>query len=100
MWLRPDGGEMSEGDWFDGGRRVIGMLFGEENPRDDDPLCLLFANAHDGDFEVHLPAHARGWELYVDTAGDPRGNVTHPIPVAQTHLLKARSLVFFRTRSA
>jgi glycogen operon protein len=100
MWLRSDGGEMTEGDWFDGGRRAIGMLFGEERPSDGDPLCLLFANAHDGDIEFHLPPHARGWELYVDTAGDPRGNVTAPLPIAQTHLARARSLVFFRTRHA
>jgi glycogen operon protein len=99
-WLRPDGGEMTEGDWFDGGRRVIGMLFGEERPRRDDPLCLLFANAHDTDMDVHLPAHERGWELFIDTAGDPRGNVTHPLAAEATHRLRARSLAFFRTRSA
>jgi glycogen operon protein len=98
MWLRPDGGEMTEGDWYDGGRRVIGMLVGEERPRAGDPLCLLFANAHDADIDVRLPNHARGWELFIDTAGDPRGNVTHPIPVDQTHRLGARSLAFFRTR--
>ncbi len=91
---------MSEGDWFDGGRRAIGMLFGDERQGSDDPLCLLFANAHDGEIEFHLPAHARGWDLYIDTAGDPRGNVTRPIAMAQTHLVRARSLVFFRTRPA
>ncbi len=99
-WLRPDGGEMSEADWHDAGRRVVGLVFGEEKPPPDDPLVLMYLNAHDDDLTITLPAHERGWECYIDTAGDPRGNVSAPLPVAETHALAARSFVLFRTRSA
>ena len=99
-WLRPDGHEMSEGDWFDGGRRAIGLMFGDERPPPDDPLVLIFMSAHDVALEIDLPRHARGWELYVDTAGDPRGNVRAPLPAGPTHALQPRSLVVFRTGTA
>ncbi len=97
-WLRPDGGEMREDDWFDGGRRFLGLMFGEERPTVDDPLVLMYLNAHDTDMTVTLPAHSRGWELYIDTAGDPRGNVFAPLPVGETHALASRSFLLFRTR--
>jgi glycogen operon protein len=96
-WLRPDGGEMSEGDWFDGGRRVIGLLFGDEVPEPGDPLFLMFLNAHDMEMNVVLPPHAGGWDLYLDTAGNPRGNVFEPVPAGDEHLMKPRSLVLFRS---
>ena len=98
-WLRPDGGEMNEGDWFDGGRRVIGLMFGDEKPAPEDRLMLMFLNAHDLDLEIVLPQHSAGWELLLDTAGDPRGNVGAPLPMAERHALRARSFVLFRTRS-
>jgi isoamylase len=98
-WLRPDGGEMNEGDWHDAGRRTLGLLFGDELGPPGDPLFLLYLNAHDADLEIALPPHTRGWELFVDTAGDARGNVFAPLPVEATHPLQARSLVLFGTRA-
>jgi len=98
-WLRPDGHEMNEADWHDGGRRVIGLMFGDEEPPPDDPLFLMFLSAHDHDITIELPEHARGWDLYIDTAGDPRGNVRAPLPAGAAHALRARSLVLFRTRA-
>ncbi len=97
-WLRPDGKEMSEGDWFDRGRRVIGLMFGDEHPRPGDRLQLMFLNAHDFDMEIVLPAHPAGWELLVDTAGHPRTTVSRPVPIEERHALHARSLVLLRTR--
>jgi isoamylase len=99
-WLRPDGGEMNEGDWHDGGRRVVGLLFGEERPTESDPLYLMFLSAHDAELEIVLPSHRGGWELLVDTAGDPRGNVFAPLPVGATHRLAPRALVLFRSRTS
>jgi glycogen operon protein len=96
-WLRPDGTEMSGGDWFDGGRRAIGLVFGDEHPAPEDPLVLIFMSAHDGPLPVTLPQHRDGWLLYVDTAGDPRGNVHAPLPAGPAHDLAARSLVVFCT---
>ncbi|GAC1396810.1 MAG: glycogen debranching protein GlgX [Vulcanimicrobiaceae bacterium] len=97
-WLRPDGGEMTEGDWHDAGRRVIGLIFGEEKPPPGDPLVLMYFNAHDTDMTVTLPAHARGWDCYIDTAGNPRSDIDAPIPAGDTHALMARSFLLFRTR--
>jgi len=97
-WLRPDGHEMSEGDWFDTGRRVIGLLFGDEDHDESDPLFLMFLNAHESELTIALPPHVAGWDLYVDTARDQSGNVFNPIPMKETHALKSRSLVLFRTR--
>jgi len=97
-WLRPDGAEMNDGDWFDSSRRVVGLLFGDETPGPDDPLFLLYLNAHDADLEITLPERSDGWELYVDTAGDPRGYAFDPPHVERSHPLRARSLVLLGTR--
>jgi glycogen operon protein len=98
-WLRPDGNEMSEGDWHDAGRRVIGLMFGEEEREEDDRLYLLFLNAHDMDLTIDLPTRPSGWELLIDTAGDPKSNVYAPKAVSATHPLQARSLVLFHARA-
>ena len=37
-WFAPDGREMGEGDWHDGGRRVLGMLLGGD-PGDRSSAC-------------------------------------------------------------
>jgi len=96
-WLRPDGHEMTEGDWHDRGRRVIGLMFGDERPVSHDPLVLMFLSAHDHDMPLALPEHAQGWDLYLDTAGEPRGTARKPVSAGTSHLLRARSLVVFRS---
>ena len=96
-WFRPDGHEMTQGDWHDGGRRVIGLMFGDEHPVPEDPLFLMFLSAHDHEIRVVLPERADGWWLYLDTAGDPRGAARPPVPAAATHALQSRSLVLFRS---
>ncbi|MBD5635430.1 MAG: glycogen debranching protein GlgX, partial [Candidatus Eremiobacteraeota bacterium] len=98
LWLRPDGHEMGEHDWFDRGRRIIGLQFGEEKPAPGDPLFLMYLNAHDMAIAIALPPSVAGWDLYVDTAGDPRSNVFAPIPTEASYDVAARSLVLFRTR--
>jgi glycogen operon protein len=98
-WLRPDGHEMTEGDWHDAGRRVIGLMFGDEVPVPGDPLVLIYMSAHDHDLPIVLPPHPEGWSLYIDTAGDPRGNADAPLPVAATRDLRARSLLLFASGS-
>jgi glycogen operon protein len=98
-WLRPDGGEMSEADWHDGGRRVVGLLFGDDEREPEDRSYLLYLNAHDAELTIALPPRPSGWELLVDTAGDPRSNVLAPIRVGEAHKLQARSLAFFHARS-
>ncbi len=98
-WLRSDGTEMHEGDWFDGGRRSIGLCFGEENPPPEDPLFVIFLSAHDQPIQLTLPPRAGDWHLIVDTAGNPAGNVFDPLPAGDTHVLQPRSLALFRSHT-
>ncbi len=97
-WLRPDGTEMNEGDWFDEKQRAIGLCFGEEDPATVDPLFLMYLNAHDAEVTLALPPRAGGWDLYIDTAGNPAGNVHNPLPAGDTFPLAPHSLVLFRSR--
>jgi hypothetical protein len=75
------------------------MCFGDEDPLPGDPLMLIFLNAHDAELRLVLPPHPGGWDLYIDTAGDPGGNVFDPVPAGPTHALRPRSLVLFRSRA-
>ncbi len=97
-WLRPDGEEMSEGDWFDGGRRVIGLMFGDERPGPDDPCLLMFLNAHDHEIPLTLLREPGPWDLLLDTAGEPSGVLREPVAAGTTHVLQPRSLALFRSR--
>ncbi len=99
-WLRPDGGEMSESDWFDAGRRALGLLFGSEHRSGNDTPVLMYLNAHDFDLEIALPPRVSGWDLMVDTALDPGGTGSSSLEFQTTHLLQARSLVVLRSRSS
>ena len=97
-WLRPDGEEMTESDWYDGSRRAIGLLFGDEKREADDRLFLMYLSAHDVELEIVLPQRPPGWELYIDTAGDPHTNVFAPLPLGPTYPLQPRSLVLVHLR--
>ena len=109
-WLRPDGQEMSEGDWHDGGRRVLGMMLGGDPgdqyvslqgfPEIDDSFLLL-ANAHDHALEFRLPAPAElpAWELVLDTT---EGGFVQPGRLQETGATVSvgpRSLVLLTSRS-
>jgi isoamylase len=97
-WMRPDGQEMNEGDWFNSRLRIIGLMFGDERPAEEDRMFLLYLNAHDHEIDLTLPGRQGGWELLIDTAGDPRGNVFLPILRARAHTMQPRSLILFHTR--
>ncbi len=100
VWLRPDGGEMRGDDWHDRTRRSIGLMFASDRTDHPDDRCvLMYLNAHDAGIDVALPADPGPWELLLDTAGDPHGNVKSPFPVGSTRTLAPRSFSFFRVRS-
>ena len=77
VWLRPDGGEMTEDDWKNQGGHVLGLrLSGEaglthltergEQEADDTFLIIMNAGANPMDFR--LPSDAGGtWDVLVDT---------------------------------
>jgi isoamylase len=80
-WLRPDGREMSQGDWDrDDARAVAVHLDGDGiaepdahgDPVRDDSFLLLF-NAHWEHLVFTLPRAAYGqrWRVVVDTSADP-----------------------------
>jgi len=116
-WLRPDGREMTEGDWRDASRRVLGMLIsGDAADETDDrgrpvkgDTMLLWLN---GGFEPvacalpavadaasnTAPAGAPGgaaagtWVTLLDTASDDDG----PRPAAGSVVVQGFSLVLLR----
>jgi glycogen operon protein len=116
-WLRPDGREMTEGDWRDGSRRVLGMLIsGEAADETDDrgrpvkgDTMLLWLN---GGFEPvtcalpvvadaasnAAPAGAPGgagagtWVTLLDTAADDDA----PRPAEGSVVVQGFSLVLLR----
>jgi isoamylase len=97
VWLRPDGREMDAADWSDPERRTFGYLFGDDDPPEPAPLFLIYLNAEDAAVPVTLPWPDLGWELLIDTAGDPSGNVAAPIPV-DALALQSRSFALLRSR--
>ena len=82
MWIRPDGQEMTEGDWQNADNHVLGMLIsGEATDEVDDrgrPIkgdtLLLLQNGGDGDCRFNLPqAHEQGfWMILLDSACEER----------------------------
>ncbi len=66
-WLRPDGGEMTNRDWADPERRIMGMWIADPRPY---PACedvLLILNAADQDSAFALP-QVGPWTSFLDTA--------------------------------
>jgi glycogen operon protein len=96
-WLRVDGEEMTEADWFDPHRRTLGLMFGDERPAADATMLLWYLNASGDDRTVVLPARPNGWEVLVDTAaGFPDGSPTQTVRSGEC-ALRARSMLLFRT---
>ena len=100
VWLRPDGQEMTSGDWGEH-VRCLGMLFSGQGitdvgPRgeaqqDDDFLLLL--NAHHEPVDFTVPAGRGQWEVVL-TTDDP-----DPIPLlgaGDTVSVLDRSLLLLR----
>jgi glycogen operon protein len=77
IWLRPDGGEMTDDEWNSDWTRAIGVYLAgdaldevdEEGHRLIDDTLLLLLNAHDAEVEFRLaPDEGRTWLMLVDTA--------------------------------
>ncbi|HEX6354357.1 glycogen debranching protein GlgX [Actinophytocola sp.] len=108
VWFSPAGEPMVDDDWFDDGRRTLGMWLdgstslsrdrsGELIP-DDNWLVLLHAG--DEPIEMALPGATFGDEFVpvLDT-GTPRGVPadTEPLEAGKTVTVPARTLLVFRT---
>ncbi|MDU0290089.1 glycogen debranching protein GlgX [Saccharothrix longispora] len=107
VWFRPDGEEMAETDWFDDGRRFLGMWIDGSTSlsrsRDgelvSDDSWLLLVHAGDEPLEVTLPGPEYGgrYEPVVDTTtadGSPAtpGSFAAGAPL----VLGGRSLMLLR----
>jgi glycogen operon protein len=108
VWLAPDGTPMTSADWFDEGRRTIGMWIdgstslsrdrGGELVPDDSWLLLLHAGAEEAPVTLPGPEFGEKFVPVLDT-GTRRGT-----PVAEAALvpgttlaLPPRTLLVFRT---
>ena len=102
MWLKPDGGEMSDVEWQQSHARCLGAyLSGDGLSEKDDrgqPVAgysfLVLFNAHHEGIEFRLPGLGTGarWLTVLDTAhegGLERGGAVEP---GGTYALKGRSL--------
>ncbi|WP_300008483.1 glycogen debranching protein GlgX [Pseudonocardia sp.] len=108
-WLRPDGRQMTEGDWNGGNACSLAVfLNGKGIPERDalgDPIVddsfLLLVNAHHVPTRFTLPdeSYGRAWEIVVDTA-DPllvNARRRHPAPGGRLRVV-ARALMVLRSR--
>jgi glycogen operon protein len=87
-WLAAGGNEMTDGEWTDGGRRVLGFDIGDE------PRFVALVNAHDAIIPFTLPdPGAAPWRCILDTARD---DVTDD-PAASPFQLQGRSFALFQT---
>jgi glycogen operon protein len=100
-WLAPDGREMSDEDWKDGQRRVLGMQFG--NDAKDGHRFLILMNAAPEPIEFRLASEFPGdiWLSVLET-GLPRGTVRDEpatLEPGQSMTLEGRTLVLLQHTS-
>jgi len=76
LWLRPEGGEMTDADWNDGARRAIGMLLDGDAISEHDvhgrrivgDTLLVVINTSDADVKFAMPlVHGSRWRCEIDT---------------------------------
>jgi glycogen operon protein len=100
-WLRADGQEMTEADWFDEQRRTIGMwVDGSHVPGGDSWLLVLHAGTGDTQFTLPGPGYGTRFEPVLDTtAEDGLPPSTGPLPAGARITVPARSTVLLRATS-
>jgi glycogen operon protein len=102
LWLRPDGHEMTNGDWGDAERRTLGVFLDgnaifERGPRGEriegDTLLILF-NAGSAEVSFTIPGSAgTQWDLAVETSQPETRQVS--VPARARWLLPSRSAAVF-----
>ena len=107
IWLRPEGGEMVETDWFDEQRRTLGMWIDGSNSQSrtregvliSDHSWLLLLHAGDTDVDFTLPGKEYGptFEPTLDTtAADGIPTSPGALGSGEKVTLAARSLLLLR----
>jgi glycogen operon protein len=103
LWLRPEGGEMTDADWHDASRHALGMLFDGDAILESDPhgrrivgdtLLVLF-NTGGEDVTFTLPTReAHTWVLEIDTSTETR--VLPALHSESAASMVAKSVMVFR----
>ncbi len=107
LWLRAEGGEMTDADWRDPERRTLGILLGGEAIPETDPggrpvvgdTVLVLLNASGEDVEFRLPVDDSAWTEQVNTV-DPVGRLDAGADGTAIRLPERSAAVFLRVSSA
>ena len=104
IWLRPDGGEMTNEEWNAGWVRCIGVRLngrtlddvnGVGEPTQDETFLILF-NPHTEPIRFFMPPRpGTAWELEIDTASPERAD-RQVIPSGEYYELVPRSTAVLR----
>jgi isoamylase len=104
-WFKPDGHEMSEGDWQSGFARSIAVFLNGEavptqgprgEPVRDDSFLLLF-NSHHEALDFAVPDLGRQWITDLDTAVHASDRGGSDQPVGESVAVEARSVKVLRS---
>ena len=104
-WFSTDGDELTEAEWWESGRRVLGMFLAgdairsrhRDGSRVTGDSFLLWLNADEADVEVTLPDHdhwAQAYEVLLDTSPEPQ--VDSKLDAGTSLCLHSRSTVLLR----
>jgi isoamylase len=107
IWLRPDGRELTDTDWFDDDRRTLGMWIDGSNSQsrtrvgelitDHSWLLLVHADDTEADFVLPGPQYGATFEPTLDTTtADGRPIAPGALPAGTKITLPARSLLLLR----
>jgi glycogen operon protein len=106
-WLREDGQELSEEDWQDGERQMLGILLDQAGVKtmrqpDDEPMktggsFLMLFNAASLDKTILFPEPVSSgpWQLVLDTHDEIAPMESMEFGHGQSYLLRKRSMVLF-----
>src|SRR6266436_2008064 len=110
VWLRPDGGEMTDEEWNQDFARCLGVALSgaaidEVNERGQlvrDENFLLLMNAHFEDIPFTLPAPplGAGWIALIDTSCQISGDANRFFFGSASYPLQARSLTLLVERAS
>ncbi len=110
VWLRPDGGEMTDEEWNQDFARCLGVALSgaaidEVNERGQlvrDENFLLLMNAHFEEIPFTLPAPplGAGWIALIDTSCQISGDANRFFSGSASYPLRARSLALLVERAS
>ncbi|MCU1308752.1 MAG: glycogen debranching protein [Acidobacteriaceae bacterium] len=110
VWLRPDGGEMTDEEWNQDFARCLGVALSgaaidevnERGQRVQDENFLLLMNAHFEEIPFALPAPplGAGWIALIDTSCQISGDANRFFSGSASYPLQARSLALLVERAS